>query len=108
MHQIGRPREVQVIEMTAKKYEYSPSPLRVRRGAKVQLRIMALDRTHEFKINLRPDGSDKKSDLGLIFGSNNDDCLKLEKGVFRPWWNLWRAHREPTTAAIVADSGTAE
>jgi len=74
-------QEVQVIEMTAKKYEYSPSPVRVKRGAKVQLRITALDRTHGFKINLSPDGSDKKSDLGLIFSSNNDDCLKLEKGV---------------------------
>ena len=74
-------QEVQVIEMTAKKYEYSPSPLRVKRGAKVQLRITALDRTHGFKINLSPDGSDKKSDLGLILGSNNDDCFKLEKGV---------------------------
>jgi cytochrome c oxidase subunit 2 len=74
-------QEVQVIEMTAKKYEYSPSPLRVKRGAKVQLRITALDRTHGFKINLSPDGSDKKSDLGLIFSSNNDECLKLEKGV---------------------------
>jgi len=74
-------QEVQVIEMTAKKYEYSPSPLRVKRGAKIQLRITALDRTHGFKINLSPDGSDKKSDLGLIFSSSNDDCLKLEKGV---------------------------
>ena len=74
-------QEVQVIEMTAKKYEYSPSPLRVKRGAKVQLRITALDRTHGFKINLSPDGSDKKSDLGLIFSSNNDDCFKLEKGI---------------------------
>jgi cytochrome c oxidase subunit 2 len=74
-------QEVQVIEMTAKKYEYSPSPLRVKRGAKIQLRITALDRTHGFKINLSPDGSDKKSDLGLIFGSNNDDCFKLENGV---------------------------
>ena len=75
-------QEVQVIEMTAKKYEYSPSPLRVKRGGKVQLRITALDRTHGFKVNLSPDGSDKKSDLGLIFSSNNnDDCFKLEKGV---------------------------
>jgi heme/copper-type cytochrome/quinol oxidase subunit 2 len=68
-------QEVQVIDMTARKYEYSPSPLRVKRGAKVQLRITALDRAHGFKINLSPDGSDKKSD------SNNDDCFKLEKGV---------------------------
>ena len=74
-------QEVQVIEMAAKKYEYSPSPLRVKRGAKVQLRITALDRTHGFKINLSPDGSDKKSDLGLIFSSHNDDCFMLEKGV---------------------------
>ena len=74
-------QEVQVVEMTAKKYEYSPSPLRVKRGAKVQLRITALDRKHGFKINLSPDGSDKKSDLGLIFSLNNDDCFKLEKGV---------------------------
>jgi len=30
---------VQVIEVTAKKYEYSPSPIRVKLGAKVQLKI---------------------------------------------------------------------
>jgi cytochrome c oxidase subunit II len=74
-------QEVQVIEMSAKKYEYSPLPIRVKRGAKVQLRITALDRTHGFKINLRPDGSDKRNDSGLVFSSNNDDCFKLEKGV---------------------------
>ena len=85
-------QEVQVIEMTAKKYEYSPSPLRVKRGTKVQLRITALDRTHGFKIN-----------LSAVTASS-------WKREFRPWWNLWRAHREPTrsTAAIVAESATAE
>jgi cytochrome c oxidase subunit 2 len=74
-------QDAQVIEMTAKKYEYSPSPVRVKRGAKVQLRITSLDKTHGFKINLSPDGSDKKNDPGLIFSSNKDDCFKLEKGV---------------------------
>jgi cytochrome c oxidase subunit 2 len=73
-------QEVQVIEMSAKKYEYTPSPIRAKRGVKVQLRITALDRAHGFKINLSPDGSDKKSDAGLIF-SSNDDCFKLEKGI---------------------------
>jgi heme/copper-type cytochrome/quinol oxidase subunit 2 len=73
-------QEVQVIEISAKKYEYTPSPIRVKRGAKVQLRITALDRAHGFKINLNPDGSDKKGDSGLIF-SSNDDCFKLEKGI---------------------------
>jgi Heme/copper-type cytochrome/quinol oxidases, subunit 2 len=74
-------QEVQVIEMSAKKYEYSPSPIRVKRGAKVQLRITALDRTHGFKINLSPDGSDMRNVSGLVFSSNNDDCFKLEKGI---------------------------
>ncbi len=73
-------QEVQVIEVSAKKYEYSPSPIRVKRGAKIQLRITSLDKTHGFKINLSPDGSDKKSGPGLVF-SSNEDCFKLEKGV---------------------------
>lgn len=73
-------RDVQVIEVSAKKYEFDPSPIRVKQGTKVQLRITALDKTHGFKINLKPDGQDKKGDPGLIFGSN-DDCFRLEKGV---------------------------
>ena len=73
-------QEVQVIEVSAKKYEYSPSPIRVKRGVKVQLRITSLDKTHGFKINLSPDGTDKTSEPGLVF-SSNDDCFKLEKGV---------------------------
>ncbi len=73
-------QNIQVIEMSAKKYEFSPSPVRVKLGAKVQLRITALDRTHGFKINLNPDGSDQKGNPGLIF-SSNEDCYKLEKGI---------------------------
>jgi len=73
-------QDIQVIEVTAKKYEFSPSPIRVKRGAKVQLRITALDRTHGFKINLNPDGSDQKNDPGLVF-SSNEDCFRLEKGI---------------------------
>ncbi len=74
-------QDVQVIEVAAKKYEYTPSPIRVKRGVKIQLRITSLDKTHGFKINLSPDGSDKKNDSGLIFSSKNDDCFKLEKGL---------------------------
>ena len=73
-------QEVQVIEVSAKKYEYGPSPIRVKRGARVHLRITSLDKTHGFKINLSPDGSDQKSQPGLVF-SSNEDCFKLEKGV---------------------------
>ena len=73
-------QDVRVIEVTAKKYEYAPSPIRVKQGTKVQLRITSLDKTHGFKINLYPDGSDAKGDPGLVF-SSNEDCFKLENGV---------------------------
>jgi cytochrome c oxidase subunit II len=68
----------QVIEVTAKKYEYTPSPIRVKRNAQVQLKITSLDKTHGFKINLYPDGTDAKGDPGLIFASDSD-CFKIEK-----------------------------
>jgi cytochrome c oxidase subunit II len=71
---------VQVIEVTAKKYEYNPSPIRVKSGAKVQLKITSLDKTHGFKINLYPDGSEAKGDPGLIF-SSTDDCFRIETRV---------------------------
>jgi cytochrome c oxidase subunit 2 len=73
-------QDVRVIEVTAKKYEYAPFPIRVKQGTKVQLRITSLDKTHGFKINLYPDGSDAKGDPGLVF-SSNEDCFKLENGV---------------------------
>jgi cytochrome c oxidase subunit 2 len=71
---------VQIIAVTAKKYEYSPSPVRAKLGAPVQLRFTSLDKTHGFKINLYPDGSDAKGEPGLVF-SSTEDCFKLEKGT---------------------------
>src|ERR1700722_8221596 len=40
----------QVIEVTAKKYEYSPAPIHVKRGAKIELEITAIDHDHGFSI----------------------------------------------------------
>jgi cytochrome c oxidase subunit 2 len=71
---------VQIIEVTAKKYEYSPSPIRVRLGASVQLKFTSLDKTHGFKINLYPDGSNAKGEPGLVF-SSKEDCFRVEKGA---------------------------
>jgi hypothetical protein len=46
-------QDVQVFEMTAKKYEYSASPVHVKVGTKVQLKITAIDHDHGFKVRLR-------------------------------------------------------
>jgi heme/copper-type cytochrome/quinol oxidase subunit 2 len=50
-------QDTQVIEVTAKKYEYSPEPVHVKRGMKVQLKITATDHDHGFKIAALPDGA---------------------------------------------------
>jgi heme/copper-type cytochrome/quinol oxidase subunit 2 len=66
------------MEMTAKKYEFSPSPIHVKRGTKVRLKITTLDRAHGIKIELYPDGAKVTGDPGLIF-SSKQDCFKIDK-----------------------------
>jgi cytochrome c oxidase subunit II len=72
-------QKVQVIELTAKKYEYSPSPVHVRAGTKVQLKITATDHDHGFKIANVPDGSEPNSKPGLVFPPAQE-CWQLKKG----------------------------
>ncbi len=69
----------QVIEVTAKKYEYSVSPVHVKVGTKVQLKITAIDHDHGFKILAVPDGAIPNGAGGLIFTSAQD-CWQLKKG----------------------------
>jgi cytochrome c oxidase subunit 2 len=72
-------QNVQVIEVTAKKYEYSPSPIHVKSGTKVQLRITAVDHDHGFRISAVPDGAELSGKAGLIFAVPQD-CVLLKKG----------------------------
>jgi heme/copper-type cytochrome/quinol oxidase subunit 2 len=72
-------QDVQVIEITAKKYEYSASPIHVKSGAKVQLKITAIDHDHGFKIAVVPDGATTNGTAGLIFTSPQD-CWQLKQG----------------------------
>ncbi len=69
----------QVIEVTAKKYEYSSSPFHVKIGTKVQLKITATDHDHGFKISAVQDGGLTNGAAGLIF-SSPQDCWQLKKG----------------------------
>jgi len=78
--QTGAPNgNVQVINMTAKKYVFTPSPIHVKKGTRVELRITAIDHRHGFKINIYPDGGSTKGAPGLEFTSPKD-CWTLQKG----------------------------
>jgi heme/copper-type cytochrome/quinol oxidase subunit 2 len=66
----------QVINVTAKKYEFDPSPIRVKQGTRVQLKITASDHVHGFKIS---DVPDKGGEPGLVFDSRSD-CVRIEEG----------------------------
>jgi cytochrome c oxidase subunit 2 len=70
---------VQVIELTAKKYEFSPSPVRIKAGTKVQLKIKALDHDHGFKIAASAENAKAGAPPGLIFAAPSD-CLLLKRG----------------------------
>ena len=71
----------QVIQMAAKKYEYSPSPVHVKRGARVQLEITSIDRDHGFTIATVPEGADPTAPAGLEFTSPlYKESWKLRKG----------------------------
>lgn len=75
----GQDQDTQVIELTAKKYEYSPSPVHIKAGTNVQLKISATDHDHGFKISVVPDGSEAGGKPGLVFASPQD-CWLLKKG----------------------------
>src|SRR5690349_8135840 len=75
----GQDQETQVIELTAKKYAYSPSSVHVKQGTKVQLKITATDHDHGFKLLAYPDGSAQSGDAGLVF-TDHQDCWKIKKG----------------------------
>ena len=72
-------QDVQIIEIKAKKYEYSASPIHVKSGTKVQLKITATDHDHGFKIAAVPDGALTNGTAGLAFTSPQD-CWQLKKG----------------------------
>ena len=71
--------QVKVVEMTAKKYEYSPSEIRVKKGTRVQLKIRAIDRTHGFKIVLYPEGAAESGATGLKFDPSQENFKLAEK-----------------------------
>lgn len=71
-------QNAEVIELVAKKYEYSPAPVHVKAGSMVRLKITAVDHDHGFKITTVPDGAIPNGNGGLIF-SSPQECWQLKK-----------------------------
>jgi len=66
-----------VIEVSAKKYEFDPAEIRVKKGTRVELKVHSVDETHGIKLSLTPEGSKEKSP-GLLF-DKPDDNGRVEK-----------------------------
>ena len=74
-------QDVRVVSMTAKKYAFSPSPLHVNAGMRIQLKITAIDRDHGFKIAIVPEDADAPIHPGLEFSRpQQNNGWKLKKG----------------------------
>ncbi len=69
-----------VIEVSAKKYEFSPAEIRVKKGERVELKVRSVDDTHGIKINVYPEGAKDKATPGLVF-DHPETNGKVEKNV---------------------------
>jgi cytochrome c oxidase subunit 2 len=68
------------IEISAKKYEFSPSEIRVAKGTHVELKVHSVDDTHGVKLDVYAEGSKDKATPGLVF-DHPDQNGKVSKGV---------------------------
>jgi len=71
------------VEMTAKKYEFSPGTVDVQAGTKIIFKIKALDREHGFEIE-----------------NVKDSCVKIKKEK-PPLSNIWRKSPERLSSGAV-------
>ena len=69
-----------VIEVSAKKYEFAPTEIHVKKGERVELRVHSVDETHGIKIDVYPEGAKDKKAQGLLF-DHPEANGKVEKNV---------------------------
>jgi cytochrome c oxidase subunit 2 len=70
---------MKVIELSAKKYEFSQTEIRVPKGTRVELKVHSVDDTHGVKLDVYPEGAKQKGVPGLVF-EHPDDNGKVKKG----------------------------
>ena len=69
-----------VIEVSAKKYEFTPPEIHVKKGERVELRVHSADEAHGIKIDVHPEGAEDKTKPGLLF-DHPETNGKAEKNV---------------------------
>lgn len=69
-----------VIELSAKKYEFTPTEIRVPKGTHVQLKVHSVDEPHGAKLDVYPEGAKDKSTPGLVF-DHPEENGKVTKGT---------------------------
>jgi heme/copper-type cytochrome/quinol oxidase subunit 2 len=69
-----------VIEVSAKKYEFTPNELHVKQGDAVELRVHSEDEAHGVKLDIYAEGVKDKNAPGLLF-AEPDTNGKVTKGV---------------------------
>jgi cytochrome c oxidase subunit II len=62
-----------VVEVSAKKYEFSPAEIHVKQGEKVELKVHSVDETHGVKLSLYPEGAKDKKEVGLVFDTTAEN-----------------------------------
>jgi cytochrome c oxidase subunit 2 len=72
----------QVIEVSSKKYEFSPTEIHVKKGTRVQLKLRTDDSAHGLKLNLYAEGVRKDGNPGLLFDHPQGNA-KVKKGQER-------------------------
>lgn len=75
-------QQVQVIDLSAKKFEFTPAEIRVKQGAHVQIKLHPTDREHGLKLKTQAEGAEKGAPAGLrIIGPEEIKVRENQEGV---------------------------
>jgi plastocyanin len=91
-------RSPKVIEVSAKKYEFDPAEVLVKKGIRVELKVHSADETHGITLSLTPEGGNEKASPGLLFDKPEDNG-KVEKIMIR-FSILWHNRRARMTSSV--------
>lgn len=69
-----------VVEVSARKYEFTPAEIHVKKGERVELKVHSVDETHGMKISVYREGAKDKTKAGLLFDRPETNG-KVEKNV---------------------------